>query len=99
VCLQKHCVCGMTHLHMGHDSLVRDIVHSYMCQARVRTLVQEHYTRDKTHSHVEHDSLVRGIVQMNHVTYERVMSHMSRTNKSCPIVHSMSRDMTRSYVT
>ena len=76
MCLHKHCVCGMTHPHMGHDSLVRDIVHSYVCEARVRTLVREHYTRDKTHSHVGHNSLVRDIVHS-----------MSRTNESSPICH------------
>jgi len=86
--LQTHCVCGRTPPHMGHDSLVRDIVHSYVSEARVRTLVLEQYTRDKTHSQVGHASFVRHIVHS-----------MSRTNKSCPIVNSMSWDMTRSYVT
>jgi len=107
-CMHKHCICGafigVTRIiHMGgHDSCVRYVIHSYVCETHVRVLVDALYVcHDSfklgtwlihvchiTHSHVGHDSFTR----VCHDSFTCVCHDSSR----CLTWHIHTRDMEHS---
>ena len=109
-CMHKHCICdafiGVTWIiHMGgRDSCVRDMIHSYVCETRVRVLVDAldvcHdsfklgtwliHVCHMTHSHVEHDSFTR----VCHDSFSCVCHDSSR----CVTWHIHTRDMEHSHM-